>query len=127
VTAAPAPLAPTAAASAAPEALKPAPAPVASAPVSDEHKPVFLTAARNGGPDDLKLIYGVGPKLEELLHQMGVYHFDQIAAWNLNNLAWVDQNLGTFKGRALRDEWIEQAKKLATGWRPEHKAGDKPN
>ncbi len=57
---------------------------------------------------------------------MGVFHFEQIAAWNMNNLAWVDQNLGTFKGRAVRDEWIEQAKKLATGWRPEHKAGDKP-
>lgn len=118
----PAPPAP--ATTAAPVAAAPAAAP-APAPVSDEHKPVLLKAAREGGPDDLKLIHGVGPKLEEMLHQMGVYHFDQIAAWNDSNLAWVDQNLGTFKGRALRDGWIEQAKKLATGWRPENPAGEK--
>ncbi|MFC2249178.1 NADH-quinone oxidoreductase subunit NuoE [Labrys portucalensis] len=103
----------------------PAPAAPVPAPVSDDHKPVLLKAAREGGPDDLKLIHGVGPKLEEMLHQMGVYHFDQIAAWNDSNLAWVDQNLGAFKGRALRDGWIEQAKKLATGWRPENPAGEK--
>lgn len=120
----PAPLAPAPSTTAAPAASAPAASP---APVSDEHKPVFLTAARDGGPDDLKLIYGVGPKLEEVLHKMGVYHFDQIAAWNTDNLAWVDQNLGAFKGRAIRDGWVEQAKKLATGWRPEHAAGDKPD
>lgn len=127
-TAAPAPAAPVATAApvaAAPAAPVPAPAAPAPAPVSDEHKPVLLKAAREGGADDLKLIHGVGPKLEEMLHQMGVYHFDQIAAWNDSNLAWVDQNLGAFKGRALRDGWIEQAKKLATGWRPENPAGEK--
>jgi NADH-quinone oxidoreductase subunit E len=101
--------------------------PAATAPVSDQHKPVLLMTAREGGADDLKLIYGVGPKLEEVLHQMGVYHFDQIAAWNTKNLAWVDQNLGAFKGRALRDDWVDQAKKLATGWRPVNPAGEKLN
>jgi len=113
-----------------PAAPAPVPAvPVASAdaaPVSDDHKPELLSSARDGKPDDLKLIWGVGPKLEDVLHKLGVYHFDQIAEWNDHNLAWVDQNLGTFKGRAVRDQWIEQAKKLATGWRPEHAAGDKP-
>ena len=96
------------------------------ATVSDGHKPVFLSAARAGGPDDLKLIWGVGPKLEEMLHRMGVFHFDQIAAWTEANLAWVDQNLGTFRGRAVRDKWIDQSKKLATGWRPSDSDGDKP-
>jgi NADH-quinone oxidoreductase subunit E len=94
-------------------------------PVSDEHKPLFLAAARADGPDDLKLIRGVGPKLEDTLHRMGVFHFDQIATWTQTNLVWVDQNLGTFRGRAVRDGWIEQAKKLGTGWRPEKSAGDK--
>ncbi|MDQ0468899.1 NADH-quinone oxidoreductase subunit NuoE [Labrys wisconsinensis] len=95
--------------------------------VSDEHKPVLLAAAREGGGDDLKLIWGVGPKLEEMLHQMGVFHFDQIAAWTDMNLRWVDQNLGAFKGRAVRDDWIGQSKKLATGWRPENAAGANPH
>ncbi len=120
-TPAPAP-APVAAA----PANKPAAAEIAQAPVSDDHKPSLLTAARDGKPDDLKLIWGVGPKLEEMLHKMGVFHFDQVAVWTDMNLKWVDQNLGTFKGRAVRDDWIGQCKKLATGWRPESGAGDKP-
>ena len=89
--------------------------------------PELLKAARDGGKgDDLELIWGVGPKLAAMLNRMGVYHFDQIAAWNDMNLAWVDQNLEGFKGRAKRDDWIGQAKKLATGWRPSNSAGDKP-
>jgi NADH-quinone oxidoreductase subunit E len=96
------------------------------APVSDEHKPTLLDKARAGLADDLKLIWGVGPKLEEMLHRMGVFHFDQVASWTEMNLRWVDQKLEGFKGRAVRDKWIEQAKKLATGWRPSSDVGEKP-
>ena len=94
--------------------------------VSEEHKPVLLTRARDEGPDNLELIHGVGPKLATMLNELGIYHFDQIAAWNEMNLAWVDQHLGTFRGRAVRDKWIEQARKLATGWRPASDVGEKP-
>ncbi len=94
--------------------------------VSDDHQPALLATARSGSPDDLKLIWGVGPMLETMLHEMGIFHFDQIAAWTEMNMLWVDQNLKTFKGRALRDKWIEQSKKLATGWRPDNSVGDKP-
>lgn len=92
----------------------------------EESKPALLTAARNNAPDDLELIYGVGPKLAKMLNEMGVWHYDQIAAWTPAELAWVDARLTGFKGRAVRDDWILQAKKLATGWRPESKLGDKP-
>jgi NADH-quinone oxidoreductase subunit E len=95
-------------------------------PVSDEHKPALLAAPEGGKADDLELIWGVGPKLAEMLHRMGVFHFSQIASWSDENLRWVDQNLGAFKGRAVRDKWIEQAKKLASGWRPEKSIGDRP-
>jgi NADH-quinone oxidoreductase subunit E len=61
-----------------------------------------------------------------MLNGLGVYHFAQVAGWSELNLAWVDQNLGSFKGRALRDRWIEQAKKLATGWRPSGGSDEKP-
>ncbi|WP_181701870.1 NADH-quinone oxidoreductase subunit NuoE [Chthonobacter albigriseus] len=107
-------------------ATQPAAAPKEDVKVSDEFKPALLAEARGGSSDDLKLIWGVGPKLEELLHRLGVFHFDQIASWNEMNLKWVDQNLGAFKGRAVRDKWIEQAVKLASGWRPSDKDGDKP-
>jgi len=93
--------------------------------VSDEHKPELLTQAKDGAPDDLKLIWGVGPKLEAMLHEMGVFHFSQIAAWNEMNLRWVDQNLKAFRGRALRDKWIAQSKRLETGWRPDSDVGER--
>ncbi|OWU83663.1 hypothetical protein ATO6_17535 [Oceanicola sp. 22II-s10i] len=78
-------------------------------------KPETLSAAREGGPDDLKSIKGVGPKLERMLHEMGFYHFDQIAAWGPEEVAWVDQNLTGFKGRVSRDNWVSQARTLADG------------
>ena len=78
-----------------------------------QSKPVFLAEAREGGPDDLKRIKGIGPKLELMLHGMGVFHFDQIAVWTEAELAWVDDNLEGFKGRASRDNWIPQAKAFA--------------
>ena len=67
------------------------------------------------GADDLKKIKGVGPKLEKLCNSMGFYHFDQIANWTADEIAWVDQNLEGFKGRVTRDKWVEQAKLLAAG------------
>ena len=72
----------------------------------------LLDAARDGQPDDLKLISGVGPKLEELLHENGVYHFDQIAAWKKKEIEYMDDQLA-FHGRIEREEWIKQAKDLA--------------
>ena len=81
-------------------------------PVS-EAGPVTLSAPREGRADDLKLIVGVGPKLEALLHELGFWHFDQIAAWTPAEVAWVDSRLGTFRGRIGRDDWIAQARRLA--------------
>lgn len=78
-------------------------------------KPETLTEARAGGADNLKEIKGVGPKLETLLNELGFYHFDQIASWNADEVAWVNANLSGFKGRVSRDDWVEQAKVLAAG------------
>ncbi|MCX7566254.1 NADH-quinone oxidoreductase subunit E [Sulfitobacter sp. F26169L] len=78
-------------------------------------KPRTMSAPRKAGADDLKLIKGIGPKLEGLLNSMGFYHYDQIAKWGEDELAWVDRNLEGFKGRASRDNWVEQAGKLARG------------
>ncbi len=78
-------------------------------------RPEALEAPRAGGADDLKMIKGVGPKLEQLLHSLGIYHFDQIAGWGAAEIAWMDDNLKGFKGRVSRDEWVRQAKILAEG------------
>ncbi len=104
--------APAKVAPAGPKPAKAEPAKPAGAPVKAT-KPAALKAPRKAGADDLKLIKGVGPKLEALLHRLGFFHFDQIANWTEAELAWVDDNLEGFKGRASREGWIEQAKQLA--------------
>ena len=59
------------------------------------------------------VLVGIGPKLSASLADLGVTRFAQIAAWT-------DEELGTFdallnlKGRAERDSWIDQAKRLST-------------
>jgi NADH-quinone oxidoreductase subunit E len=77
-------------------------------------KPAMLSAARASGADDLKRINGIGPKLEALLNSMGVFHFDQIASWGADEIAWVDANLEGFKGRVSRDGWVTQAQAFAS-------------
>ena len=64
-----------------------------------------------GEADDLKQIKGVGPKLEGLLNELGIYHYSQIAAFSPENIAWVDGYL-SFKGRIEREEWLDQARAL---------------
>jgi len=89
----------------------------ADAPAADAAatKPAnLLDAARDGKPDDLKKISGVGPKLEEKLHANGIFHYDQIAAWTAAEIAYVDDQL-SFKGRIERDDWIGQATELMKG------------
>ncbi|UWQ17814.1 NADH-quinone oxidoreductase subunit E [Jannaschia sp. M317] len=92
---------------------------------TEADRPAALDGARDGKADNLKLIKGVGPKLEKLCNSMGFYHFDQIAAWTDQEIAWVDANLEGFKGRVTRDEWVKQAKLLADGGETEFSARQK--
>jgi len=85
-------------------------------------KPRTMKAPRKAGADDLKMIKGVGPKLEKMLHGLGFFHFDQVAKWSDEEVQWVDQNLEGFKGRVSRDNWVEQAKLLADGKETEFSA-----
>lgn len=69
-----------------------------------------LTAPRKGKADDLKEIEGIGPALEGQLNALGFYHFDQVASWTDAQVAEVDAEMKTFKGRITRDKWVEQAR-----------------
>lgn len=92
------------------------PAPLGGEAVADlpEGRRPQLFDAPRGEADDLKKIRGIGPKLEARLNDMGVWHFEQIAAWSAEEIAWVDDNL-EFKGRVTRDDWVGQARELAAG------------
>lgn len=90
-------------------------------------KPELLSQPREGKGDDLGLIWGVADKLAEKLNALGIWHFDQIAKWTQEEVAWFEEAMGgAFKGRVTRDKWIEQCQKLASGWRPGSDAGERP-
>ena len=90
-------------------------------PVLPGQKPVGLSAPRGGGADDLTLIRGIGPKNEAILHGLGVWHFDQIADWSADEVAWVNGAIA-FPGRIEREHWIAQARLLAAGIETDHAA-----
>ena len=118
------------AAGAASKAKPRAPAPAARAPgATPKAAPAKAPAAAERGrptgmakpakPDDLKLIAGVGPKIERLLNELGIYTFAQIVAWKKSERDWVDGYL-RFSGRIERDDWVRQAKALAKGGEAEY-------
>lgn len=79
-------------------------------------KPKKTTKTSKGyGPerDDLKRISGVGPKLEQLLNKNGIMRFEQIANLDEGKIEKLNEQLGSFRGRIERDDWITQAKELA--------------
>jgi predicted flap endonuclease-1-like 5' DNA nuclease len=65
-----------------------------------------------GAPDDLRLIVGIGPVLERMLHQLGVTTFRQVAFWSERDIDEFDARLHEFPGRIRRDEWVTQARSL---------------
>jgi len=113
-----APSAPTAAAPAAAAPLMAA-APAVMPKVEGEdliagRRPLGLASPRGGKADDLKLIRGIGRQNEGRLHGLGIWHFDQIAAWTRDNALWVGSYLA-FPGRIEREEWVAQAADLSDG------------
>jgi predicted flap endonuclease-1-like 5' DNA nuclease len=95
-------------------AAEPAPVVSAPAPVGKMERPKGIAKARGGKADNLQRISGIGPKNESILHTLGFFHFDQIAEWTNEQVAWVDDHL-RFNGRIGREEWIKQARLLADG------------
>jgi predicted flap endonuclease-1-like 5' DNA nuclease len=71
-------------------------------------RPMALDRPFADTPDDLTLIGGIGPKIQDVLNSLGIFHFDQIADWKPENVAWVDEYL-SFSGRIVREGWVEQA------------------
>jgi NADH-quinone oxidoreductase subunit E len=80
--------------------------------LSDKNRPAALE--KPAAIDDLKLISGIGPKIEGILHSLGIYTLAQVASWKKAERDWVDGYLN-FKGGIERDDWVKQAKALAKG------------
>lgn len=77
-------------------------------------RPLGLVSPRGGVSDDLKLIKGIGRQNEGRLHGLGIWHFAQIADWTEQNVQWIGGYLA-FPGRIEREDWVAQARALASG------------
>lgn len=80
--------------------------------LEDKNRPAGID--KPAAVDDLKLISGVGPKNEKILHELGIFTFAQVASWKKAERDWVDGYLN-FHGRVEREDWVKQAKALAKG------------
>lgn len=85
--------------------------------LTDKNRPAGIE--RPAAVDDLKLISGVGPKIETILHDLGIYTYAQVSGWKRAERDWVDGYL-KFKGRIEREDWVKQAKALAKGGEAEY-------
>ncbi|WP_421590908.1 NADH-quinone oxidoreductase subunit E [Shinella sp. M27] len=98
-------------------AKQPVAATVGKPSLDDKNRPAGIE--RPATPDDLKLISGVGPKIEGILHELGIFTFAQVASWTPEQREWADGYLN-FKGRIERDDWVRQAEALAKGGEAEY-------
>ena len=84
---------------------------------SEGEQPELFEAPRDGVADDLKLVAGIGPKLEQKLNSIGIWHYVQIAGWTQPQIDWVNAAI-SFHGRVERERWVLQAKALLEGAAP---------
>lgn len=88
-----------------------------AAPVDEANKPAPVE--KPAQPDDLKLISGIGPRIEAKLNDLGIWTYERVASLTAAERAWVDDHL-KFSGRIERDDWVRQAEALAKGGEAEY-------
>ena len=107
-------------AEAAPAAIAAEPA-AAAAPATLMGSAAAPVLAEGVSMDDISLIAGIGPKFQKGLHDNGVTTLAQIAAWTEADVERIEEALNA-KGRAAREDWIEQARELMSGKPPRAKS-----
>jgi large subunit ribosomal protein L21 len=78
-------------------------------------------AEKTRDTSNLSLIAGIGPTIEKKLRAAGIESWEQIAAWTEADIEKWNEELA-LRGRATREEWVEQAKELLAGKPPRAKA-----
>lgn len=76
-------------------------------------QPSMAASTKKTGADELTRINGIGPVLKKKLNNLGINTFQQIAEFTQADIDRVNGEL-SFKGRIERENWVEQARKLAS-------------
>ena len=71
-----------------------------------------LGRAKASEKDDLQVIKGIGPFIEEKLNALGIYTYLQISKMTDKLEDQVNEAIEFFPGRVKRDQWVNQAKIL---------------
>jgi large subunit ribosomal protein L27 len=113
---------------AAPKAEAPAPkveavAPVVEAPIVEQAP--AAPAKATGKADDLKKVEGIGPKIEQLLHDKGILTFNDLAAASVDDVRAILAEAGPRYTIHDPGTWGKQAEMAAAGKWDELKAWQK--
>ena len=73
---------------------------------------VFAASATLTAQDDLQVIKGIGPFIEEKLNALGITTYRQLANMTAKLETQVNEAIEFFTGRIKRDQWVAQAKIL---------------
>ncbi len=95
-------------------------APVAAAALGTAAAAAATPATGALDTSNLSLISGIGPTIEKKLRAAGIQSWEQIASWSAEDIARLDAEL-SLRGRATREEWVEQARELLAGKPPRAK------
>lgn len=86
----------------------------ATGPFSPQDRSLF--AAPSGvaeqAKDNLTLIEGIGPFIEQKLNDIGIFTYEQISQFDDARIEEVTQKIQFFEGRIKKDDWVGQAHSL---------------
>jgi predicted flap endonuclease-1-like 5' DNA nuclease len=71
-----------------------------------------LGTAKASDKDDLQVMKGIGPFIEEKLNALGIYTYLQVSKMTTKLETDVNEAIEFFPGRVKRDQWVNQAKIL---------------
>jgi len=80
--------------------------------LAKSNRPVWILEEPDGVRNNLQLIKGIGPVMEKLLNEIGIFHYNQLARMNESDCLWVSDRIRTFPKRIKRDRWQQQAVEL---------------
>jgi predicted flap endonuclease-1-like 5' DNA nuclease len=85
--------------------------------------PAELLAQRPQDTDRLQAIAGIGPVLERVLNELGIYRFSQLAQLTPDNIEWLASRIDWFPQRIQREDWVGQARRLQREQHPDEELG----